>query len=479
MNQGNPHSAVTGLQIREVLLDSFPRLLDWEQLVAFAFDVRLARISVEPSLTAIAYRVCQWAESQGRLGALLAEARTLNPDNPALESLVTAYDSAPSGTVYFGPDLSWESVRRACFDLSQRAFEKMRDLDRALSYTSRPAIQSHIDQFLQSHATFLVITGESGIGKTYLLQHVAKQMARTPDVAVLAYDAYGLQYDTSLMEQIEQDLRRPLQVVEPVRLHTLEKDVITPARRLLVFIDALNESDEPLRLMQQIDSLSVCGLRCVKVILTCRPHVWQQIQWQRSGITRSRYYQPPGSSDPFIELQKFTALEAAKAYQSYQEVWHFAGPPFSALPQHLQNRFADPLLLRLVAEIYAGKELPGDVAALDVDLVRDYMQHLVNEGRLHQDCESFLKHVLNPKFLENDCCTAVISRSQLVDSAHPHAAKQYLEYLEELLKTGVLMETTAGRGLNARGTIRYRYERFQDYYLGLMLYERLHVGNGA
>ena len=70
--------------LHAALLRAFPRQPARERLVEFHLDTRLSIVAGEGPLADVVYRLIEWAEAQGRVDALVAGAREVNPGNPHL-----------------------------------------------------------------------------------------------------------------------------------------------------------------------------------------------------------------------------------------------------------------------------------------------------------------------------------------------------------------------------------------------------------
>jgi O-acetyl-ADP-ribose deacetylase (regulator of RNase III) len=79
------------LAIHQGLLDAFPSLFDLERLMQFSMDVQLNHIvTTTGNLREVVFQLQVWAESQGRLPELLAQATAFNPGNTVLREAVEA-----------------------------------------------------------------------------------------------------------------------------------------------------------------------------------------------------------------------------------------------------------------------------------------------------------------------------------------------------------------------------------------------------
>jgi hypothetical protein len=101
-------------QLQQALLSAFPRTGDLTQLVRFGLDQNLEAIVGDGPLGQVVFALIDWAEAEGRLDDLLAEAGAERPNNPALKAYLAAAAVAPApsapppapgggGVAFYGP----------------------------------------------------------------------------------------------------------------------------------------------------------------------------------------------------------------------------------------------------------------------------------------------------------------------------------------------------------------------------------------
>ncbi|WP_437924642.1 effector-associated domain EAD1-containing protein [Sorangium sp. So ce291] len=100
-------------KFQKALLDAFPSRPALEQLVSYGLDEDLDTLTSDKSLQTAVFELLKWARAQGRLDALLEQARRRNPDNPELRAF--AEERVPflvpfrQDATFFGRD---EDLRR-------------------------------------------------------------------------------------------------------------------------------------------------------------------------------------------------------------------------------------------------------------------------------------------------------------------------------------------------------------------------------
>jgi Effector-associated domain 1 len=84
-------------QLQQALLSAFPRAGDLAQLVRFGLDASLEAVVTAGPLTQMVFDLIDWAEAEGRLDDLLAEAGKERPNNPALKAYLAEATPGPGG----------------------------------------------------------------------------------------------------------------------------------------------------------------------------------------------------------------------------------------------------------------------------------------------------------------------------------------------------------------------------------------------
>ena len=81
--------------LHAALLSAFPRQPALERLVEFHLDAHLAAVAGEGPLNDVVFRLIEWAEAHGRVEALVAGAREVNPRNADLVEFERLAREAP------------------------------------------------------------------------------------------------------------------------------------------------------------------------------------------------------------------------------------------------------------------------------------------------------------------------------------------------------------------------------------------------
>ena len=234
----------------------------------------------------------------------------------------------------------------------------------------RPRVRAEWEAFRAGAARALMVVDEGGLGKTSTLCRWVEQLSGEGHL-VFFYSA-----DTSLHNGIAHDLANDLALRGPdevdamlERAHALAR---AHDRQLVLVVDALNDfrgrHDEGAEdLLLELDALaSRATWPSFRLVAACNTSTWHRLS--RAGVlqrlSRDAWHTSEGGKAS-LQLGLLTPDEAAEAYAAYARVFRL-GVPWRALPANLAARMRRPLLMRMVAEAYAGR--PGPTAAGDLTL---------------------------------------------------------------------------------------------------------------
>lgn len=401
---------------------------------------------------------------------------------PKLEDLRATLDATLSHSQEGNRDSSpipWSLVQSECERSSQWHLGFMRPKYRKDLYVPRRALQQHVETFLSSHGSdYLVLNGRSGMGKSGFLYHLARQLHHGDlgNHACLAFDCGQLvegstEIDASLLlaNLGRGDLPESVPANLSQYLDRIEASLDDDDGKLVVILDGINESENLHVIIGFLTTLQYRKPRpWIKTIFSCRPHVWETVfeEFNRR-IPIERLYEPGAGCTPYVEVPRFTNEEAAEAYRKYRSVYRFTPHLYTDLPPRIQVRLQDPLLLSLVAEVYEGKEIEPHLTGSDLRLIPDYAQTALGKhASLTADVPptlGFLKDIL-PSLMASEIRIGAATSTFCGNYASlEEVPEAFLPELNRSVRAGILEVDPNGR------RIKFRFERFYDYYFGMHL----------
>jgi hypothetical protein len=245
-------------------------------------------------------------------------------------------------------------------------------------YLEREFVEDHLQYFLQAAESGFLVVGNSGTGKTNLLCHMAeRQMQQHPEKIVLLYNCADFHNRLDLTTIITNHLGVDLTFAQ--LLAQLDEQLREVNSHFLLLLDAFNEHDQPEELLRTVNDDLILPFKYswLKVVASCRSESWEQLRLMDIP-SPNLYYHPDGELS--ARLTRFTEIELPEVYGLYQHSPKYnLQTDFQALSPQTQRLIEDPLMLRLVAEGYAGRAVPPDVGSRQV--FERYVQEKIGSER--------------------------------------------------------------------------------------------------
>ncbi len=204
------------------------------------------------------------------------------------------------------------------------------------------------------------------------------------------------------------------------------------------------------------------------------------------SLAEERYYREKGSQEVSVELEEFTVKlesfereELQGVYEKYQRFFNLQ-TEYAALKSAVRNALRDPLVLRLVAEIYKDAVIPDHIQVNDI--YNKFVDNLLGSGRLQRQDVILLEQELMPLmlkqgFYENNLTALQVQNIRTKDgrplwellhntdviSSGQRVNDSYIR----LRDTELLDES--GSGLDY--AISFKYERFYEFFGGRRLHQ--------
>jgi hypothetical protein len=224
-------------------------------------------------------------------------------------------------------------------------------------YVPRMSIQSHWEEFLKNEDIGFLVVGDSGTGKTNFLCSEAHRLIDAGEAVLLYNCADSRDQQPDLEQDLQKYLHLGVTIFEQFQRLASERNN-RPNVTLFLFLDALNEAKNPLKLMDSIVNfareyslLESPGVH-VKLVVTCRTESWGRL---RSEFRGDRYFYQDGS-ERAIRLERFEVSELEAVYGKYKERYdlHTA---YADLPELVRSFIRDPFMMRLVSISFRGQVL--------------------------------------------------------------------------------------------------------------------------
>ncbi|MES1243474.1 MAG: CHAT domain-containing protein [Acidobacteriota bacterium] len=325
--------------------------------------------------------------------------------------------------------------------------------------------------FLRDGRPLLALIGDSGSGKSTLFYQV--HQAAGAFISIF-YDIHQLQATRTLAGRLAHDfLCDERNFVDLVRV--LDKALKFEQRKLVIFIDGLNESLDlkPSTLRFEIEDLGAKLPGTIKIAYSCRRVYWDNFIRNTSPLSKELYF-----NSKEIVLEHFSPREAESAFKSYQELYGFLGN-YASLSSEFKLRIKDPLMLRMLAEGYAGKKLPDFAPAV---LIFDTYHKRFRQRFKGTVVPAFLDALVAAKVNETE---AELASDQFITEdvrTHPKLSLLIQQQMLNAHRGGDPLLLLEDEGIltaidDDSTSYRFAYDRFFEYLLGKSLSKLLTTGS--
>jgi len=337
-------------------------------------------------------------------------------------------------------------------------------------YIPRNKMEGRFEDFMtQTTRNAFPVIGGSGLGKTYLLCHLASQRVVSGHPTLLFVPAhFGEGRYGNLAEALSDTLIGEILPADVLvsSLESLVRELQVGGEHLVIFIDAINEFQQPEVVVEELNDLLRSLVSCpqIRFCFTCRTETWKQLWWPlqgRGAISPGCYYgftQDINLRDGVgeaNEIGKYSDKELRIAYQRAN-----LRPELEKLAPRTWELLKDPFILYLVSRTYGNDEIDPELWSSKV--MDDYLYWLRQKPDWTPDVGQLLDDMIDKMRDEHiGFLTTADLRRLGVEPGQPH-------YAYDKLKDFRLIVEDRGRSRRARAVHIYH-----DRLLEFLLYRRI------
>ncbi len=130
------------LQLQQALLSAFPSPASLAQMVRVRFDLNLAAVAGGNNHTEVMFNLITWAESEGKVEALLQRASQENPGNEELKAFVAHYGEARAATPPMVDLSNWITIHDQGAEGTVAAVAMVTAMEASLAKQGKPMLLS-------------------------------------------------------------------------------------------------------------------------------------------------------------------------------------------------------------------------------------------------------------------------------------------------------------------------------------------------
>lgn len=368
------------------------------------------------------------------------------------------YELLTGNALPSAPAQDWDTLKSAVLQQANRYLDETRKGKYTPElYAERASLNQEIIQFFQSDRSALLLTGKSGVGKTNLVCNLAEKLLSEGNL-VLLYNCGGA-LTIDIEDEIAKDLFLDPTTPLALSLSKVNEKALGHGKYIVIVFDAVNEfqfgDTRAPDLLRKIDGLiGRTQLSQVKFVVTCRSTTWDELELLgKTSLYWNRYY--TGDEQRPLEIQRFTAEELERAYVLYQRRFDLLSN-IEELSNVTREKCKDPLMLRMLSEVYMRQDVPKDAPTALV--FQDYYQSKVRQP----EDDLFLDNIVSAMWTQR---TIFLSLHWLQsDETLGGNVKTGLDSPYYRMKdTGVLSEYQAGPLGDA--WVKFTYDRLHEYVL--------------
>ena len=393
-------------------------------------------------------------------------------------------------------NLTVQALLNACQAQVQGVLNDVRFKYDPTLYVHR-AIEAELNDFFDQpladpNRNCYLIIAPAGSGKTNLLCDLARARVRQqPVVLILGGSAY-LSGAAGLLGTLQSELEAAMPDVSfrsaSDSLHMLSQLADVLNQDVLLFVDAINEHDQPAQMRKAVaELLRLTRNKRVKLVITCRDFYWNLFKgsfWTEATVNAAptdgtnEEEQEDEQEDGQADFYRFAATEQTQALTLYLHHYAIKGQPIGAALEQCRH----PLLLRFFCEAYRGQEI-GEIEDIRLKELFDryWEQKLLSiaERRLQQGEERLQDGLINEvaTYLLNVASFMLHHNERSVLLTQLHQATSITEETsnprsiygrirDEFI---ILEEQERGKGKRKTLQIAFVYEEFMEYVMARAL----------
>jgi hypothetical protein len=360
-------------------------------------------------------------------------------------------------------------------------------------YIPRPAVREAFERFVASQYSTFALIGTAGVGKTNEICALAEWSSQQH--ISLFFDAADL-FD-SLMSTLTGEFNWHFseQLTPPRVIERLSSLVTRADMQMLIFVDAVDESVIP-NFERELSEVAerLASFRNIKLIISANSTQWDRFASFRGSpsrlallifpITRqnresAQFEGRREASGPF-ELGQFDSHELEDATTRYAAAFNLGSRPGGELREQCRL----PFLLRVLGDVYGGRNEPLPHEVAEPDLVRELIEQRLartsNPDRARLELDSVARALVAKaqEPLKTNASLADLASVLETDVRRVAQVSGNAAIAEELIISGLIIRV---RDAEQRVSFRFYFNRIRDYVIArrVLEFDRLSPDNFA
>lgn len=313
-------------------------------------------------------------------------------------------------------------------------------------FVKRNHVNSVFYEFLKNDSSCLLITGNSGIGKTNVICNLVEETREK--YPVFFYNASEL--SNELGSCIANDFNWEFPTHKPVQQLIKQIDDIVGKHntKLVIFVDAIDEWSRSTASIDLSEFVQRIKEKQIKLILSCKNskiNEFLNIKGNPSTLSQNLFLIKNKATESFLTISEFDFPEQWEAIGKYSQYFSLTG--FITTSETFQA-CKDPFLLRVLAETYAGKQVPPTLNSIEI--YRNYIDTIFAKSNNKLELMGILTKLAKKIF---EAGIEEVFQSEFDDNG---------SHLDFLIDYGILKQHTDNMG---RSKFRFNSDGLLNYIL--------------
>ena|GEM_PF-2285539 len=308
-------------------------------------------------------------------------------------------------------------------------------------HVPRSAIQKEVEEFYSSSLSGLLLTGQSGFGKTCEMCWLAETLLDAGN-PVLFFNGSAL--EAGILEAIAAEFSwtfngsdLPIQVVRCMAK-------LAGNERLTIIVDAIDEWMYPSRENHIGSLLSAAENHNIKIIASCKTSAVEKFMFARGNPTKTH------GLTKRVEVGDFTSSEFSSAVDKYREAYQFFGL-FEG--EVLDEARSNPFLLRVFFDVAKDSNLEH-LTFSSSEFFETYFHRSISRTADKRQAEETLKAIAGLLYQHN---TDRIAEDDIRNELNLRVTESIMD---ELFEYGILSRSQSETGISAVG---FYFQQLRDY----------------
>ncbi len=230
-------------------------------------------------------------------------------------------------------------------------------------YHPRFNLECTLDKFIQSNNSLFVLVGDTGVGKTTSLAHMANTWRKNGHIVFFMPMLAGKV--ENIVEELDRFLEGSITWENALKIMGIAN--VSP----IIIIDGIEKIDSNIKLLYSILQFTSQHTKKVRVIISTHLlyyHIHKKIFQQASPLSFLCDSKIPWmiESTPYYELTNFSEKETKVLFKQMEKYFHLPATPWRKLSEYTRYLLGNPAIMYFFLSSYQGQDVPKNIEIQDI-----------------------------------------------------------------------------------------------------------------